>query len=202
MKKEIVIATKNEKKFKELKRFFHSSRIKVLSLKEFPQVPEVVEDGETFGDNAIKKALAASRHTDKIVLADDSGLEVNALDMRPGVHSARYAGPGKTDDRNMEKLLKALKGIDPKRRTARFRCVIAIARERRVLKLVEGVCEGRIGFVKEGATGFGYDPVFIPRGRKKTFAQLGSREKDRLSHRGKALRKAKGFIQRYLLKGL
>ncbi len=202
MTREVVIATRNEKKFKELKRLFHSSRVKILSLKDFPQVPEVTEDGRTFTANAIKKAIIASRYTDKVILSDDSGLEVDALKGRPGVHSARYAGPEKDDDLNMEKLLKVLRGKPQKRRQARFKCVVAIAKRGGVLNLVEGVCEGRIGFAKKGTTGFGYDPVFIPEGKKKTFAQLGPKTKDRLSHRAKALRKAKSFIQIYFSKAL
>ena len=178
MTREVVIATRNEKKFKELKRLFHSSRVKILSLKDFPQVPEVTEDGRTFTANAIKKAIIASRYTDKVILSDDSGLEVDALKGRPGVHSARYAGPEKDDDLNMEKLLKVLRGKPQKRRHARFKCVVAIAKRGGVLNLVEGVCEGRIGFAKKGTTGFGYDPVFIPEGKKKTFFAYRPRQDD------------------------
>lgn len=201
MKKEIVIATRNKKKFNEIKRLFRGSGISILSLDRFPEIPEVIEDGKTFNDNAAKKALVISRFTDKLVVADDSGLEVDALKGKPGVHSARYAGPKKRNRDNMEKLLRALSGKNASKRAAQFRCVIAVASKRRLIKLVEGSCVGRIGLKIEGDTGFGYDPVFIPRGYKKSFADLGSRLKDKVSHRGKAFRRVKKFIEGYFSKG-
>jgi XTP/dITP diphosphohydrolase len=202
MKRKLVIATRNEKKFKEIKRLFRGSGISILSLKKFPRVPEVIEDGETFNDNAIKKALVVSNRIDRLVLADDSGLEVDVLDRKPGVHSSRYAGPKKDDSLNIKKLLRALKSKPLHKRVARFRCVIALADKGRVVKLIEGVCEGRIGLEREGSSGFGYDPVFIPKGYKESFSQLGPDIKDRLSHRAKALRKARKAIQGYFAKAL
>jgi len=194
MRKELVISTRNEKKFKEIERLFEDLKIKILFLRDFSDMPDVVEDGETFEDNAVKKALTISRLVDKPVLADDSGLEVKTLDNKPGVYSSRYAGPEKDDRKNCVKLLKALKGKDKDERQARFRCVIAIAEKGKVLNTIEGVCKGHIGTKAEGETGFGYDPLFIPEGYDKTFAQLGPEAKDRLSHRGKALKEAKKFI--------
>ena len=200
MMRKLVISTRNEKKFKEIKRLFKGSKIRILSLNEFTDIPKVVEDGKTFNDNAAKKALVISGRTDKLVLADDSGLEVDLLGGKPGVHSSRYSGPQKSDKLNCLKLLKVLKGKPLSKRTACFRCAVAIADKGKLLKVVEASCGGRIGFEIEGKTGFGYDPLFIPKGYKKNFAQLGPKVKDRLSHRGKALKKAKRFIEVYLSK--
>lgn len=200
--KEVVIATKNRKKFEEIKRLFKKTSINVLSLKDLPRVPRIIENRETFRENAAKKALAVSGITESLVLADDSGLEVPALGGRPGVRSSRYAGPKKDDRLNCLKLLKEMRGFSFKERRARFNCAVAIAHNGRLIKVLEGACSGRIGFKMEGDSGFGYDPVFIPLGYKETFALLGPKVKDRLSHRAKALEKAKGFIVRYLSKGL
>lgn len=202
MKEEVVIATRNEKKLREIKRLFRGSGINILSLKAFPGAPRVIEDGRTFKDNAAKKALVVSRHTKKLTLADDSGLEVAALKGSPGVRSSRFAGPRKSDRLNNLRLLEELKKRPLKKRSARFRCVVALACCGKLIKLVEGKCSGRIGFNIEGSSGFGYDPLFIPRGYRKSFAKLGPGIKDRLSHRSKALKKAKGFIEAYLLRGL
>lgn len=200
--KEILVATRNKKKLKEIKRLFKNIRIKVISLANFPDLPKVVENKKTFKGNALKKAIEISRLINKITLADDSGLEVLALNMRPGVYSARYAGPKKNDKLNCKKLLRELKNKPIKKRKARFKCVIAITKGRITLKIVHGICKGRIGFEIKGKTGFGYDPVFIPSGYKRTFAELGPKIKDKLSHRGKALGKAKRFIEAHLLRAL
>ena len=196
--KEIVIATRNAKKLKEIKRLFKNTAIKTLSLDDFPTVPKIVEDGKDFKANAIKKAKVTSRFTKKLTLADDSGLEVNALKGKPGVKSSRYAGPRKSDKENIIKLLKALKNKSTRERKAQFRCVVAIAHSNKVLKITDGICKGKIGFEVKGGSGFGYDPVFIPYGYKKTFSELGPKIKDNLSHRAKALRKAGKFIREYL----
>ena len=192
---QIVIATRNPKKLKEIKRLFKNSGVRTLSLDNFSRPPEVVEDGNMFKKNAAKKATVISRFTGLLTLADDSGLEVKILGNKPGVKSSRYAGPKKIDRENNLKLLKVLK--NKSRRSAQFRCIVAVANPGKLLKVAEGVCRGRIGFRMRGKSGFGYDPVFIPLGYKKTFAELGSKIKDTLSHRSKALRKAARFIQRY-----
>jgi XTP/dITP diphosphohydrolase len=197
LKREIVIATRNRKKLKELKRLFKGARIKIASLDSFPEAPEVIEDRGTFKGNAIKKAAVVSKRIRRLVIADDSGLEVDALGGKPGVHSARYAGPSQTDTRNIEKLLRALKGTPLPKRIARFKCAIAVCDSGKVVGTVEGVCEGRIAFRAQGGKGFGYDPVFVPRGYKSTFGKLSSATKDRSSHRAKALKKAKDVIERY-----
>ncbi len=198
MRRSLVISTRNEKKFKEIRRLFEDYDIKVLSLKDLTGIPPVVEDKKTFDGNAAKKALTVSRRTKALVLADDSGLEVYSLDGAPGVLSARYAGAQKSDRLNCLKLLDALKNEPVSKRKARFRCAVAIAQNGKLIETVEGACEGIIAPAMEGSTGFGYDPLFIPKGRKKTFAQLGPEVKDALSHRAKALRKAKKVIGRYL----
>ena len=196
--KEIVIATRNPKKLKEIKRLLRNSGVRMLSLNNFSRVPEVIEDGKTFKTNAEKKARIVSRFTKKFVLADDSGLEVTALGNKPGVRSSRYAGPKKVDKDNMLKLLETLKGKPKKQRSARFKCVVTMASSGKILKNIEGSCSGSIAYKMSGVSGFGYDPVFIPTGYKKSFSELGTGVKDRLSHRAKALRKAKKFILKYL----
>ncbi len=198
MKRELVISTRNQKKFKEIKRLFKGSCAKVLSLKNFSNIPKIIEDRKTFRENAVKKALSVSRLTNRLVLADDSGLEVKALRGKPGVHSSRYAGLQKNDRLNNQKLLRMLRDRPSSKRTAQFKCAVAVADRDRLIKVVEEACKGRIGFKMRGSSGFGYDPVFIPRGYNKTFAQLGPRIKDRLSHRAKALKKARRLIEAHL----
>ena len=202
MKREVVVATRNKKKYEEIKRLFGASGIGTVSLEGFRDMPDVIEDGDTFAKNAAKKALAASSRTDRLVVADDSGLEVDALGGKPGVHSARYAGPGQDDRLNIARLLKALQGKAASQRTARFRCIVAIAGSGRLMETVEGICEGRIATLAEGDGGFGYDPVFIPDGYDKSFSMLGPEVKDSLSHRGEAFRKAVEFIEGYFSKAL
>ena len=190
-KMEIVLATRNKKKIEEIKRITADLPISILSLDNFPDCPETVEDKNTFEGNAIKKAVEVCKCTGKPALADDSGLEVDALGGAPGVYSARYAGTagGGNDVKNYEKLLFELKNIPDKKRLARFVCCMALAFPDGPVKTFFGYAEGRIGHEPEGETGFGYDPVFIPKGYKNTFAEMSGDEKDRLSHRGKALEK-------------
>lgn len=195
--KEIVVATRNRKKLSELKRLLDGLGIKVLSLSDFDNLPKVREDGKTFRANAKRKALEISSRIDKVVLADDSGLEVPTLGMRPGINSARYAGPSQNDKENIAKLLKKIRGFTGRRRRARFRCVICLSKGRRIIKVIEGKVEGRIATQPKGSFGFGYDPVFIPSGFDRTFAQLGPKVKDRISHRAIALKEAKEVIRRY-----
>ena len=189
-KMEIVLATRNKKKIEEIKRITADLPITILSLDNFPDCPETVEDKDTFEGNAIKKAVEVCTCTGKPALADDSGLEVDALGGAPGVYSARYAGnAGGNDVRNYEKLLVELKNIPDEKRGARFVCCMALAFPDGSIKTFFGYAEGRIGHEPKGKTGFGYDPVFIPKGYKTTFAEMSGNEKDRLSHRGKALEK-------------
>lgn len=191
---EIVIATRNPKKIEEIRRMLAGSALSILTLGDFPDCPEVEEDGESFEANALKKAVAVSRYTGKAALADDSGLEVDALAGAPGVHSARYAGEGADDRKNLEKLLDDLRPIVPERRTARYVCCIALAFPDGRTETAFGYVEGRIGTEPRGSNGFGYDPVFYPEGHDRTFGEMGDDEKDRISHRGRALRE----LARYL----
>ena len=197
--KRLVIATKNKNKKKELERLLKGLRVKVVSLSDLKiQVPRVIEDGKTFRQNAIKKALTFSRYVNGLVLADDSGLMVDALGGKPGVRSSRFAHAKATDKENNAKLLKFTKNVPAKKRSATFVCVIAIAEKGNLLDTAEGRCKGSIGVASKGKNGFGYDPLFTPKGRNKTFAQLGSSSKNKISHRGRALRKAKTILQKYL----
>lgn len=176
------------------------TEIDVLSLDDFPNAPEVVEDGETYQENAVKKATALVEHTGNIALADDSGLEVDALHGAPGVYSARYAGEHASDEERVLKLLDALKEVPGNQRSARFKCAIALAYPNCRPHVVVGVCEGRLIRFPRGRYGFGYDPIFVPVGYDETFAELGPDVKNRISHRAKALKKMKKHLQLHVSK--
>jgi len=196
--KKLIIATRNEKKLRELKRYLKSIKFKIVSLNEIGPAPGIREDKHTFKGNAVKKALTISRFTGGLVLADDSGLEIKALGNLPGVKSARFAGPGKKDHDNTVKVLKLLEGKPDKERFARFVCAIAIADKGKIIKVVEEYCSGRIARSIRGRHGFGYDPVFLIPKYNRTFGELGLKTKDRMSHRSKALKKAREFLRKYL----
>jgi XTP/dITP diphosphohydrolase len=193
---EIVLATRNKKKIDEIKRIALDLPIAILSLDDYPNCPEVVEDKDTFEGNAVKKAVEVCGCTGKPALADDSGLEVDALGGAPGVYSARYASGtvGGNDVKNYEKLLFELKNVSDKKRGAQFVCCMALAFPDGTVKTFFGYAKGRIGREPRGKTGFGYDPVFIPEGHERTFAEMSGEEKDHLSHRGKALEKIAYFL--------
>ena len=194
---ELVVATRNQDKLKEIKTLLKGLPIKVVSLKNFWHAPEVKEDGMTLEANAKKKAVQTSRFLKGLAVADDSGLEVASLGGKPGVYSARFSGKGATYKSNNEKLLRLLKGVPLTKRKACFRCSIAFADKGRLIGVAEGRCRGTIGFESKGRAGFGYDPIFLPNGYKKTFAQIGIKRKNRISHRSKALIKAKGMIAKH-----
>ena len=185
MIKEVVLATSNQGKLKEFAELLSPVFGKVLSLREFNGLPEIVEDGETFSENALKKARVISRLIQKITLADDSGLEVDALGGRPGVFSSRYAGENAGDDENINKLLQELKGAA--NRNARFVCCLALVFPDGKEITVEGRCEGVIAEEPRGEGGFGYDPVFYLPELNKTMAELNLPEKNLLSHRSRAV---------------
>lgn len=168
----------------------------VEDLNTHPEMPETPETGATFLENATLKAVAASRFfgDDRLVLADDSGLEVDALDGAPGVRSARFSGEGATDLKNLELLLVKLQGAA--NRTARFRCVIALARGGELAASFDGACEGHIIDAPRGRDGFGYDPVFVPEGGTLTFAEIPAEEKNSMSHRAKAMARALEWLRR------
>jgi XTP/dITP diphosphohydrolase len=194
---DIVLATRNRKKVEEIRRITAGLPIAVLSLDDFPDCPEVIEDRDTFEGNAAKKALETARRTGTPALSDDSGLEVDALGGRPGVHSARYAPDAASgnDPRNYRKLLADLAAVPDGSRTGRFVCCLALAHPDGAVTTFWGRAEGSISRAPRGDQGFGYDPVFIPAGHERTFAEMNASEKDALSHRGKALEKLADFLR-------
>lgn len=186
----LLLATRNTHKTREVQEIFGAA-FEIRDLSAHPEIPETIETGKTFQENATSKALAASEKCPGLVMADDSGLEVEALDGAPGIYSARYAGKNATALKNIEKLLAELKGggVTASTRAARFRCVIALARSGKLLRTVEGVVKGIIVDPPRGSTGFGYDPVFQPEGFDQTFGELPAEIKNRISHRAKAIEK-------------
>jgi XTP/dITP diphosphohydrolase len=183
--RQLVLATRNQGKISEFRQLLSGFDIAIRALEEFQSLPTVSEDGQTFEDNAYKKAHFTAKVLGLPALADDSGLMVEALGGAPGVYSARYAGEGATDSENNEKLLTAMKG-QPNRKAA-FQAVMAIAVPRGPALIYEGFCEGEITHAPMGDNGFGYDPIFYYPPLKKTFAQMSQDEKNRMSHRGKAM---------------
>ncbi|MEX1063406.1 MAG: RdgB/HAM1 family non-canonical purine NTP pyrophosphatase [Balneolaceae bacterium] len=181
--KTILLASGNKHKIVELRAMLDSTGIKLVSTLDYPDAGEVDEDQPDLEGNALKKARYWHQKTGLPALADDTGLEVTALQGEPGVYSARYAGPGSTDKENVEKLLRELSGKND--RTAQFRTVAALAADGE--KLFEGICRGTILHEPRGSGGFGYDSVFRPAGYKESFAELSAEEKNSISHRGKAL---------------
>jgi XTP/dITP diphosphohydrolase len=194
---EIVLATRNKKKKEEIERITSGLPITILSLDDFEGCPDVVEDSETFEGNAVKKAVSACQCTGKPALADDSGLEVTALNGGPGVYSSRYAGGiGPVSDvKNNEKLLAELKTVPDENRGARFVCCLALAYPTGAVLTFFGFAPGRISKEPRGTNGFGYNPIFIPEGHSRTFAEMTGEEKDKLSHRGKALGRLIDFLR-------
>ena len=183
----IVIATSNQNKLRELKELLKGFDVQLLSLVDFNDCPSVVEDGKSFAENALKKAQAVCAYTGLLTIADDSGLEVDCLGGRPGIFSARYAGDGADDRKNYEKLLQEMRGIAPKNRSARFRCVLAIAAPSGKHRVVEGEYRGVIISDPRGKNGFGYDPVFLDTASGLTFAEMTPEQKNQISHRARAL---------------
>ncbi|MGM0366618.1 MAG: RdgB/HAM1 family non-canonical purine NTP pyrophosphatase [Actinomycetota bacterium] len=197
---EIVIASRNDGKIEEIKNYSThlNSRVKWLTYKEVGGFPRVEETGNTFLENAKIKASAISKHTNKMVVADDSGLVVDLLKGEPGIFSSRYAGGDAADQDNRIKLLQQLGDAHSDKRNARFVCSLVLWNpEKGMIFNTSGVCEGRIGYQEKGSGGFGYDPLFIPRGYKKTMAQLSPTEKNKISHRGKALAAFCRFIENF-----
>ncbi|MBI4546857.1 MAG: RdgB/HAM1 family non-canonical purine NTP pyrophosphatase, partial [Ignavibacteriae bacterium] len=178
----LILATRNQGKIREIRSILLGLPLEIKSLLEFPHLPEIVEDGSTFEENALKKARNIFALTRSPTLSDDSGLEVFSLRERPGVLSARYAGEHVSYDANNKKLLAELKGFPVDQRRAQFRCVAAFVGDE-IEKIVEGVCHGTIIDEPRGSGGFGYDPIFIPDGYQTTFAELPLHIKNHISHR-------------------
>jgi len=189
----LLIATSNKHKIDEISKILTDVGISVLSINDFSNHPQVIEDRDTLAGNARKKAVEFAEYFDLPALADDTGLEVDALNGAPGVFSARYAGENAGYDENVNKLLQELKAVPPNLRTARFRTVMALAIGRQVFT-VEGLCEGIITRNRRGDKGFGYDPVFFVPELNKTFAEMTLEEKNRTSHRGRALEKLRTLL--------
>jgi XTP/dITP diphosphohydrolase len=198
----LVIGSFNAAKAAEMAELLRDLNLPVKSLRDFPGVVAVPETGMTFAENSRQKALGLalqiSEPTILGVVADDSGLEVDALGGRPGVFSARYVSETATDPQRVQRVLEELGSLPPERRTARFRCHVAFVREGRVVIETDGAVEGRISFAPAGDFGFGYDPIFIPDGHDRTFGELGADVKHRISHRAKAMRKFHAELGRYL----
>jgi len=185
--RQLLLATRNAHKTREFAEIL-GRKFAVRDLSTEPGAPEIEETGRTFADNAILKAIAISKRFAGLVVADDSGLEVDALQGAPGVYSARYAGPRATDTENIAKLLSELrKRTANPPCTARFRCVLAVAREGKVVRTFEGAIEGTIVDSPRGRTGFGYDPIFQPAGFSETFGELSAKIKNEISHRAHAI---------------
>ena len=198
----LVVGSFNQAKAAEMAELLRGLELPIRSLRDFPAVRPVPETGETFGENARQKALGLARQIESAeilgVVADDSGLEVDALGGRPGVRSARYVSESATDPERVLRLLEELGDLPAERRTARFRCHVAFANAERVLIETEGAVEGRIAFAPAGAFGFGYDPIFIPRGYDRTFGEIGADLKPRISHRAVALRAFRSQLTKLL----
>jgi len=189
-----VLATRNPDKREELTALLGDLGIKIRTLADFPDAPEVVEDGDTCRANAVKKAVAIARHTGLPAVADDTGLEVEALGGRPGVHAARYAGERATYEDNWRKLIRELDGVPRQRRRARFITVAAVAMPSGKVEVAEGILEGVIAEAPAGTQGFGYDPIFVVPQLGKTLAQLAQGEKNRISHRARAFSKVREIL--------
>jgi XTP/dITP diphosphohydrolase len=196
---ELVVATRNRHKTREIEHILGPEFV-VRDLGAHPEVSEIRESGTSFEENAKLKALAASKQLPGLVVADDSGLEVDALGGAPGIYSARYAGANATDANRIDKLLRELERVraTDDRRHAQFRCVIALARNTNLLGTFEGILEGRIANEVRGDYGFGYDPIFIPEGFEKTFGELPTEVKNTISHRAKAIRALADRLRRLM----
>lgn len=195
MIRELVLATRNRHKGEELAALLGDLGIKIRTLDEFPDAPEVIEDGNTCEANAVKKARAIAEFTGLPTVADDTGLEVDALGGRPGVYAARYAGENATYEDNCRKLLRELMGVPRERRTARFLTVAAVALPSDGIRVAQGTLNGVIAEEASGTLGFGYDPVFLIPELGKTLAQLTADQKNTISHRAKAFIQAKDLLR-------
>jgi len=190
-----MIATRNKGKIREIREALNGLDLRIYALSDFPNVPNIEEDGKNFTENALKKARFYSKYFEMMTVADDSGLEVDSLKGLPGIYSARYAGEGASSQTNNQKLLSALEGVPVSKRGAKFKCLLAMVSPDGKEAIAEGSCNGSIGFREKGKRGFGYDPLFILPKYGKTMAQLSLEEKNKISHRGKALRKIRKLMK-------
>lgn len=195
--KNLVVATQNKKKLEEIQEILQDLGLRITSLADFQSTPRIVENGKTFQENAVIKAVKIAKFTGELTMGEDSGLCVQALGGAPGVRSARFSGKDKNDEKNNRKLLKELEGLPLGKRGAYYACAVALADRHGLIGVVEGRCSGRIAFVPQGSFGFGYDPLFLIPKYKKTFAQLGPAVKHSMSHRFRALAKARKVLIAY-----
>lgn len=196
---DIVLATRNKDKISEIQKVLGNLSVRIHTFRGMRDLPIVKEDGRSLYENALKKAKVISSWTKKLTLADDTGLEVDFLAKKPGVFSARFSGEDATYEENNEKLLRLLSGVPREKRKALFRCVMVISFPDERIERFEGFLDGEITTSARGKHGFGYDPVFFASELKKTLAELNLEEKNKISHRGKALRKVYKFLEDYIL---
>jgi XTP/dITP diphosphohydrolase len=194
---QLVLATRNAKKLAELDRLLASAGldVEILGSDAFSDLPEIEETGSTFAENSLIKARAVAAHTGLIAIADDSGLCVDALDGQPGIYSARWAGPGATDESNLDLVLEQIRDVEPAQRTAHFACAAALVLPSGEEYVVQGQVDGVLLTQRRGVGGFGYDPIFLPDGFEITTAEMTSDQKDAISHRGQAMRALVPLIQ-------
>ncbi len=195
MAEELVVATKNPGKLREIRGLLADLDITVTSLADYPEAPVIAEDGDSFQANALIKARIIANYTGKLTMGEDSGLEVDALDNRPGIYSARFAGEHCDDQDNNRKLIEELQGVPEDKRGARYRCCIALVKGDDVVAEVSGQCPGRITTEARGSNGFGYDPYFLIPEYGKTFGELDPAVKARISHRARALQALRGCLE-------
>ncbi len=195
---ELVVATTNLGKLREIKELLKDSKIKITSLFDYPDAPRIEEDALTFAQNALKKAATIALYTGKLTLGEDSGLAVKALGNRPGIYSSRFSGINATDKENNAKLLRMLRGVPRSRRQARYICCAALVDSHRIVDVARGTCPGLITPRAKGRNGFGYDPLFLVPLYNKTFGELDPAIKAKISHRAKAFRKIRKVLEEYL----
>jgi XTP/dITP diphosphohydrolase len=199
--KELIVASRNKGKVGEIKELLADLPFKVTSLLDYPRIPDIIEDGKTYSANAFKKACSVARATGKMAMADDSGIEVKVLGNAPGIYSARFAGEGASEKARNKKLFAMLKGVPMHKRQARYRCVIALVNGKgQELGIVQGTCSGYVTTRNIGKNGFGFDPLFLLKRYNKTFGQLPSTLKAKISHRARALKKFRVLLSQVTAK--
>lgn len=197
--KELIVASRNKGKVKEIKELLANLPFKVSSLLDYPHIPEIIEDGKTYRANALKKAREVAQATGKMAMSDDSGIEVKALGNAPGIYSSRFAGEGASEKARNRKLFKMLKGVPMHKRQARYRCVIAFVNSKgQELGVVQGTCSGYVTTRDMGSNGFGFDPLFLLKRYNKTFGQLPPELKAKISHRARALKKFRRLLSQVI----
>jgi len=196
--KELIVATKNKGKLREIKELLKDFNLKVTSLADYPDAPEIEEDGKTFAQNALKKAATIALYTKKLTLGEDSGIEIKALGNKPGIHSSRFSGEDATDKKNNLRMLRLLRKVPLLQRRARYRCFAALVDGKRIVDVVSGQCGGLITKHARGKNGFGYDPYFLIARYGKTFGELDPTIKAKISHRARAMKKVKVILEQYL----